>query len=122
MAGRPSRQAHAAKAARAIEPAPAGISASTAERANRFLEREDLLDQAIHGGVINAGMRAHYQRAFDADPGGTRAFLASIGLRAEAASAASEPDEYLNTLTDNEQRRIAAARDGRPTSRFVNGG
>jgi hypothetical protein len=119
MAGR--QQARAARAARAQggnftpKQKPSGPS------------DDQVLDQAIHQGVINAGMRGHYQTLLQSDPAGTRAFLAKLGLSDigasyQQAAAASNDEEYLpGALTKAEQDRVTAAREGR-TSVFVNGG
>lgn len=139
MAGRAA--ARAARAARAAAPKQAGnyapkhkpaasapaaaprVSAATEARANAFLDRESLLDQAVNAGVIGANMRAHYARCFDADPAGTRSYLQSIGLHvsmAQGTQAAS--DAYVEThLSRAERERIAAARAGRGPS-IINGG
>jgi hypothetical protein len=113
MVGRPSRNALTAKAERKI-------SDKTVARASSYLAREDLLDHAVHAGVINAGMRSHYAAAYDADPAGTREFLGKLGLRSEASAA---PEDYPDSmLTDSERANLAAAREGRQPNRIVNGG
>jgi hypothetical protein len=76
------------------------------------------LDRAIHAGVINAGMRAHYAQAYDADPAYCRQFLGKLGLRGEAQSS---DDGYGGLLTPAEQERVAAAREGK-RPRFISGG
>lgn len=90
------------------------------------MEREDLLDQAIHDGRISANLREHYAACFDRDPAGTRDFLGKLGAaqRASAAPApAPEPDAYPTTgLSRAEQTRIAAAREGRTPGRVISGG
>jgi hypothetical protein len=94
------------------------VSAATAARANAFLRREQVLDNAIHQGVISAGLRAHFATLYDADPQGTQAHLASIGLRDAPAA-----DAYVESgLSPGERARIAAAHEGRSTGRFVHGG
>jgi hypothetical protein len=127
MAGRQQARA-AASAARAAAARPqgnykpkvkaaqqqAGVSDETTQRANAFLDREALLDRAVHAGVINNGMRGHYAAAYDADPAGCRTFLATLGLRDEAP-AASSGDSLLSA---HEQQRVTAAREGK-TSRIV---
>jgi hypothetical protein len=127
MSGRPSG-GRFAKATKANKPAPAAppvVDANTEALVVRA--RENLIDRAVHAGVINEGMRRYYRQAFDADPAGTRAFLGKIGLRGEAASATQAagtgPDEYDDALlTPGERQRIAAAREGKPQGRFINGG
>jgi hypothetical protein len=102
-----------ARAAGNLKPAKPKTSAeaATVARANAFLDREALLDQAIHAGVIGSGMRAHYAACFDADPDGTRAYLQGIGLPASQASA---PEAYADAnLSFQERNRIAAAREGK---------
>ncbi len=139
MAGRA-----AARAARAATTKPAGnytpkqkpaapapappaaatrVSAATEARANAFLDRESLLDQAVNAGVIGANLRGHYARCFDADPQGTRSYLQSIGLRVSMAQdTQAAPDAYVDThLSRAERNRIAAARAG-GGPRIVNGG
>ena len=114
MAGRPARAARAARAARTT------VSAATVAKAQGFLDRETLLDEAVHQGVIGGALRAHYAACFDADPQGTRNYLAGIGLVTRAAATPS--DEYLDThLSTRERERIAAAREGKG-SRVINGG
>lgn len=104
MAGRPSRQAKAAQPA--------------AARAQSYLDREALLDEAVNKGVIGANLRGHYAACFDADPEGTRNYLRGIGLATQAAA----PEGYVEThLSRQERARIAAAREGKP-SRVINGG
>ncbi len=124
MAGRPSgvRAARATanqKGLRARAGKPA-VSAATEARAQSFLDRESLLDQAVNAGVIGANMRSHYAACYDADPVGTRQYLDDIGLRRAGGAQASE--EYVETnLSRAERNRIAGAREGRP-SRIINGG
>jgi hypothetical protein len=127
MAGRATARAARAAAAspkglraRAGKPAPAapaaeaGISAATAARANAFLAREALLDEAINCGVISANLRGHYGRCYDADPSGTRSYLQSIGLRPSQSTQAASSEEYDNSaLSRAERSRIAAAREGK---------
>jgi hypothetical protein len=85
------RGGHFSQKAKASAQEPSGVSAETAERANAFLDRESLLDRAVHAGVVNQGMRAHYAAAYDADPAGCRAYLGKLGLRDEDATALSAP-------------------------------
>ncbi|HEX4483524.1 MAG TPA: hypothetical protein VH081_07020 [Solirubrobacteraceae bacterium] len=126
MAGRQQARA-AASAARAAAAKPqgnykpkakaaeqTGVSEETTQRANAFLDREALLDRAVHAGCISQGMRSHYAAAYDADPAGCRTFLATLGLRDEAP-AASSGDSLLSA---SEQERVTAAREGK-TSRIV---
>ena len=142
MAGRPSRVAAAQavrQAVRAAAPARAAAAAAASTKPSpkptqTRAERENLLDRAVHAGVISSNLRAHYSQAFDADPAGTRAFLGKIGLRAEAApaaspaptpaaSAASGPEDYdQSLLTDGERARIQAAREGKQPGGFIHGG
>jgi hypothetical protein len=111
MAGRPARAARAAKTT---------VSAATVAKAQGFLDREALLDEAVHQGVIGGALRTHYAACFDADPQGTRNYLAGIGLVTRAA--ATPPDQYLDThLSTRERERIAAAREGKGP-RVINGG
>jgi hypothetical protein len=101
------------------------VSRATGERANAFLEREDLLDAAIHDGRISANLREHYAACFDRDPAGTRDFLGKLGARQQASvtPASTGPDEYPTAgLSRAEQTRIAAAREGCAPGRIVNGG
>ncbi len=129
MAGRASARAARAQAQDRGLHARAGapkVSASTEARANSFLAREALLDEAMHQGVIGGGLRAHYGECYDADPEGTRAYLRGLGLRdggTAVASAAVPADGYDESyLSPAERGRITAARDGRQPSRIVNGG
>lgn len=119
IAGRPRRAAAQARAG-----APR-VSAATEARANSFLDREALLDAAMHQGVIGGGLRDHYAQCYDADPEGTRSYLQSLGLRGSTpgTASASASQEYVDThLSSAERQRIAAAREGRQHSRIVNGG
>jgi hypothetical protein len=101
--------------------AAAASRLATEARANAFLDREALLDDAIHQGVIGGALRDHYATCYDRDPGGTQAYLQSLGLRTTVAAASAEG--YVETnLSTAERKRIAAARDGRQTARIVNGG
>jgi hypothetical protein len=113
-AARPRGTYKAKRKAQAAAKPDKGISAATASRANAFLDREGLLDRAVHAGVINDGMRGYYAQAFDADERGCRAFLASLGLRDAAAPGPSGG----SFLTPQEQERAAAASDGK--RRIVN--
>jgi hypothetical protein len=128
ISGRPSRvQASARAQGNYSLKDPATISAATTARANQFLEREALLDQAIHAGLINAGMRGHYAQCFDADPTGTRTYLAQLGhsqapVPAAQGAAASGDDYPEGMLTNVERSRVAAAREGRPYGRIISGG
>jgi hypothetical protein len=121
MAGRAAARAAAAKPGnyKAKPKAKAAqkprVSAETEQRANAFLEREALLDRAVHAGVINQGMRGHYAAAFDADPAGCRAFLGTLGLRDEPTADASGD----SLLSAKEQERVTAVREGK-TPRIVN--
>jgi hypothetical protein len=125
MVGRPSLQAQAALP-RAYQSQKGGhfvkakVSTATVQRANAFLEREALLDQAIYDGRISAGLRDHYARCFDADPAGTRAFLAKLaGATGSDAGAEDYPDSFLS---EGERKRVAAAKEGRQYSRIIHGG
>jgi hypothetical protein len=97
--------------------------AATEARAASFLEREQVLDNAIHQGIISAGLRAHFATLWDADPVGTREHLESIGLaRTTASATASSSEDYNDSaLSRVERDRIAAARAGR-TPRIIGGG
>jgi hypothetical protein len=128
MAGRP-RKAAAQRAGNYTPKAKAAaptVSAATEARANSFLDREALLDAAMHQGVIGGGLRAHYAECYDNDPVGTRSYLQSLGLRGggtHSASAAAASDQYDESALSNAERgRIAAAREGRRPSQIVNGG
>jgi hypothetical protein len=105
-------------------------TAATEKRVNQYLDTEDMLDQAIHAGIINVGMREYYSQCSAKDPAGTRAYLNNLGLsmmgvrqesRSVAASAVQE-DYPTGALTDAERNRIAAAQGGRVASRIVDGG
>ena len=99
------------------------VSAETAARAQSAIEREDLLDQAIFDGRIPAGLRAHYAQCFDADPAGTRAYLAKLGAAATPTAAPAESDAYpASALTSAERTSIEAARSGRRGGGFMLGG
>jgi hypothetical protein len=107
MRGRPSKAAKA----KAAKPK---ISAATEARANAFLDREAMLDEAVNRGVIGANLRGHYAACFDADPQGTRSYLQALGLPARAAATQAAADEYVDThLTPQERKSIAAAREGK---------
>jgi hypothetical protein len=97
---------------------------ATGEQAS--LDREALMDEAIHQGVIGGALREHYATCYDRDPAGTRAYLQSLGFRAQAQPAASataaSSDEYVQThLSAAERGRISAAREGR-SPRVISGG
>lgn len=128
MAGR--RQARAARAQGNYAPGSAGAAAAAKAKATAATTanaaREDLIDRAVAGGVINDGMRAHYQRAYDADPEGCRAFLGKLpGGASLAASSAAADDEYdSGWLTAGERARVESARaeaESRNRRRIVNG-
>lgn len=132
MAGRQQARA-VARAARAAAPArgnyapgSAGAAAvsrvKTQAKANAFLSREALLDDAINQGVIDGSLRAHYATCYDRDPGGTQAYLQSLGLRTTATATASSEVYVEANLSTAERTRIAAAREGRQPARIVNGG
>jgi hypothetical protein len=124
MAGRSTR-AVAPRGGEFTQAARKEVSAETASRANSFLSREALLDEAVHQGVIGHALRAHYAQCYDADPTGTRTYLQNIGLRlstATAPAAATTSEEYDDSALSNAERgRIAAAREGRQP-RFITGG
>jgi hypothetical protein len=132
MAGRPSRMAQAKAAAGTgnykpkEKPASAQVSAATVARASSFLDREALLDAAMHQGVIGGGLRAHYGECYDADPEGTRSYLQGLGLRdggVQPASSAASSDAYdESALSRSERRRITAAREGRQSTQVISGG
>jgi hypothetical protein len=120
QARRERNAAHAARAARRgghHTQASAGVSAAA--------DREALMDEAIHQGVIGGALREHYATCYDRDPSGTRAYLQSLGLRAQATPAvpaAASGDEYVQThLSAAERGRISAAREGR-SPRVISGG
>lgn len=126
MAGRAAARAQAQDRGLYARAGASKVSASTEARANSFLAREALLDEAMHQGVIGGGLRAHYAECFDADPEGTRNYLRGLGLRdggTAAASAAAPADGYDESrLSPAERSRITAAREGRQPSRIINGG
>jgi hypothetical protein len=130
MAGRP-RRATAQRAGNYTPKAKAAapkVSAATEARANSFIDREALLDAAMHQGVIGGGLRAHYAECYDNDPEGTRSYLQSLGLRgggahSATAAATATSDQYdESALSKAERGRIEAAREGRRPSQIVNGG
>jgi hypothetical protein len=93
----------------------------------REQERERLLDQAVYDGRISGGLRDHYSQCFDADPAGTRAFLARLGYAAtqeqEPSKTATVPAGYPETLlSDTERTNLDAIRAGKRHSYIVNGG
>jgi hypothetical protein len=117
--------AGAAAVARAkgkAQPQQSRVSAETTARANAFLSREALLDDAINQGVIDGSLRAHYATCYDRDPGGTQTYLQSLGLRSTATASASSEVYVEANLSTAERTRIAAAREGRQPARIVNGG
>ena len=122
MAGRPSRMA---RAQGNYAPGGAGAKAAAEARAVSFLEREGALDAAMHQGVIDGSLRAHFATLWDADPEGTRAHLEGLGLAKsgpQPQAVAASPDAYdESALSATERRRIAAAREGR-APRVINGG
>jgi hypothetical protein len=124
MAGRAARAQ--ARAQGNYAPGGDGAKAAAEARANSFLSREALLDEAMHQGVIGGGLRAHYAECYDSDPEGTRSYLRGLGLRdggTAAASAAVPADGYDESrLSPAERNRITAAREGRQPSRVINGG
>jgi hypothetical protein len=128
MAGRSSARAARAQAQGNYAPGGTGAKAAAEARANSFLSREVLLDEAMHQGVIGGGLRAHYADCYDSDPEGTRAYLRGLGLRdggtaAASAATAAPADGYDESqLSPAERNRITAARDGRQPSRIINGG
>jgi hypothetical protein len=119
MAGRAT-----ARAARAAAAKPQG----NYRPKDHSTTREQLLDEAVHAGVIDHGMRAHYAACYDADPSGTRSYLNALGLarmhsQSTPPPAQAEPDAYSQTgLSTAERGRISAAREGRGPARIVNGG
>lgn len=125
MSGR--AQARAARAAKAkggnFTPKKPGVSAATVARANAFLSREAVLDDAINQGVISAGLRGHFAQLMEADPEGTRAYLEKVGLSRSAETQQAAAEDYPTSgLSDAERRRITAARGGQSSMRVVNGG
>lgn len=126
MAGR-----GAARAARAAAAKPKGnyTPKATTSRVDVSLSGERVLDQAILQGVIGSNMRSHYQTLWQADPTGTKEYLEKLGLYPDDTLEANAPEkiaasseEYpTSALSRAELRRIAAAREGRP-SRIVHGG
>lgn len=132
MQGRPSRQRQGGQFVQAAAPAAgqrAGskVNAKTAARAESFLAREQLLDEAVHASVINAGMRDHFARCYDADPAGTRHTLAALGLRTAAsvqiqdAADTGIADDLSPLLTATERKQAEAAREGR-SPKIIHGG
>ncbi len=126
MAGRSAARAARAQAQGNYAPGGPGAKAAAEARANSFLAREALLDEAMHQGVIGGGLRDHYAACYDADPEGTRNYLRGLGLRdggTASASAALPADGYDESyLAPAERKRITAAREGRQPSRIINGG
>jgi hypothetical protein len=123
MAGRAQARAARMKGGNFTPKKKEGISAATVARANAFLSREAVLDDAINQGVISAGMRSHFARLMEADPEGTRAYLEKVGLSRSAGTQQAAADDYPTSgLSDAERRRITAARGGQPSMRIVNGG
>lgn len=122
MAGRAQARA-AAKGGNFTPKKKEGVSAATAARANAFLSREAVLDDAINQGVISAGLRSHFARLMEADPEGTRAYLEKVGLSRSAGTQQAASEDYPTSgLSDAERRRITAARGGQSSMRVVNGG
>lgn len=128
MAGRAQ-----ARAARLSAAKPKGnykpkqkVSAATAARVEQFLDCEQMLDQAVHQAIIAPSVRPHYAQLMKADPVGTRAHLEALGVTSAsgqpAAVQASGDDYCESALTRAERERIAAAREGRRSARFVHGG
>jgi hypothetical protein len=129
MAGRAQ-----ARAARLSAAKPKGnytpkkkVSAATEARVEQFLDGEMLLDQAVHQAIIAPSVRPHYAQLMKADPVGTRAHLEALGMTSVSGErpAATQPsgDDYCESaLTRAERERIAAAREGRSSARFVHGG
>jgi hypothetical protein len=94
MHGRRMSNAAARAAARAAAPRSRGktkAKAKAKKQVSAETARENLLDHAVRAGVINAGMRGHYQAAYEADPAGTKAFLRKIGLSEAPAGATQAP-------------------------------
>lgn len=108
------------------------VSAANEKRINQYLDTEQMLDQAIHAGVISAGLREHYSQCSAADPIGTREYLNNLGLnmmgvrqeaRGTSPSASAVQEDYPTAhLTDAERNRISASRDRRVATRIVDGG
>jgi hypothetical protein len=106
--------------------AAAKVAKPAATRSTNTDGRERLLNAAVRAGVINndSGTRAAYEQAYSRDREGTRAFLASIGLHAEAEpmpgdhqDTACGPEAYDESLlTYAERVRITRAREGKPTT------
>lgn len=124
MAGRAQARAAAkAKGGSFTPPKKPAVSAATVARANAFLGREAVLDDAINQGVISANLRSHFSRLMEADPEGTRAYLEKVGLSRSAETQQTAADDYPTSgLSDAERRRITAARGGQSSMRVVNGG
>lgn len=91
--------------------------------------RTRVVDDAIRAGRIPPARRAHYSQLMDADEEGTTALLASLeagvvpvgdevgsGNTDEALDGSSYPEEWLS---DEERRRITAARSGQPLNNRV---
>jgi hypothetical protein len=125
MNGRPSRQANAQARAQ-------GNYNPKTKAAAAMLSADQALDQAILQGVIGANMAAHYRVLWQADPKGTREYLEKIGLHPNLGEdpqinspehIAASADAYpTSALSGAEQKRIAAAREGRGPGRIVQGG
>jgi hypothetical protein len=128
MAGRAQ-----ARAARLSAAKPKGnytpkkkVSAATEARVEQFLDGEQMLDQAVHQAIIAPSVRPHYAQLMKADPVGTRAHLEALGMTSvsgQPPAAQAAGDDYCESaLTHAERQRIAAARQGRSSARFVHGG
>lgn len=90
--------------------------------------RARVVDEAIRAGRIPPARRAHYSRLMEVDEEGTTQLLASLeagvvpvdelgsGNTDEVQDSSSYPEEWL---TDEERRRVAAARSGQPLNTRV---
>ncbi len=123
MAGRPSRM-------RSVQASRPPVKAAAVNK--QFEDKEEILDHAIHTGVISSGMRDHYSALWEADPKGTQEYLHKLGLTKQGLNpdaapqkiaAAAEAEAYdESTLTDAERGRIAQARAGGRSAVFISGG
>jgi hypothetical protein len=123
-----------ARAKRATMRSSAATKPKGTPKANATLSGDQTIDQAIHQGIIGANMAAHFKVLWQADPDDTRKYLEKLGLipdmglnpdpsPEQIVKASSVDDSFpAEMLLPSEQKRIAAAREGRHSSRFVNGG
>jgi hypothetical protein len=102
--------------------AKAAQRATAAAKQHEFV-RERVLDQAIHQGIIGASLRSHYGACYDRDSAGTRSHLHNLGMIPVDAAPSAPSDGYdESSLSDAERSRVAAARQGRMSTRVIHGG